>query len=320
VRERASIPTEMPTPVDGVVTMVLAPHTAPAARTSPPPLAGSLRTRHHDKQIVDVLLTAFSVITPLLGCAIGWIATMGGLRSLSSWLSTHEEQTKNDAISRIKKGLTATQPDADASECVNELVAGLDQWQMARQRTNARIAGLRRSFVACCFFPVFLGGGWLSAKISDPSTGFAQTLLVLCVLALLLIVVYGYPLFRLIMENGLPSKEALPGKTQVVPPSNTVSANEAATTQSLEWDPRSPAIQQPESTASVIASAVHTGKGQIIVASNIQAAEATPTPSIKTNVPNPSSQVAQGIGPVDQPKENSGHGSSRKRRRSPSSV
>jgi hypothetical protein len=155
-------------------------------------------------QFLNGLLATCGLITPLLIAALAWIASMGGLKSLSRWLSSHEEKTKDEAINRITKGLTAAQPNVNASECVNELVAGLDQWQLARQRTRGRTAGLRRCVGACWVFLFSVAGGWVSEKIGDPARGIEQTFLVMCMLAVLIIVFYGYPLVGLVMENGLP--------------------------------------------------------------------------------------------------------------------
>lgn len=265
-----------------------------------------------DPKALEIVLSTFSVLAPFLLGFVAWTTSMGGLRALSGWLPSLEEPVKHDAITRIKKGLTATQPEANASECVNELVAGLDQWQLARQRTNERIAGLRRSVWACLAFLLFLAAGWISDKIGNAALGFEQAFLILCMLALLVIVFYGYPLVLLVMENGVPTKEALSGKTQAIPSSNTVSATEAATAQGSKSVTMSPSSQLPAVTAPVVIPASTTPNAQSIPASTIASAATTvPAPNVLHSNGQPPGQVA----PLVEPEKNSSHGASRKRRR-----
>ncbi|WP_309890432.1 hypothetical protein [Archangium sp.] len=265
-----------------------------------------------DPKVLEVVLSAFSVLAPLLLAFVGWIASIGGLRALSGWLPSIEEPVRHDAIARIKKGLNATQLEANASECVNELVAGLDRWQLARQRTNERIAGLRRSVWACLAFVAFLAAGWVCAKIGDAALGFEQTFLILCVLALLVIVFYGYPLVLLVMENGIPSKETLSGKTQAIPSSNTVSATEAATAQSGKPVATNSSSQLPATTTPVVIPASTTPNAQAIPASNIALATTT---AVAPDALESKGQLPVQLPPLVEPAKNSSPGASRRRKR-----
>lgn len=189
-----------------------------------------------DPNTLDILIKALSGAAPVLIGFLIWVANIGGLKTLNGWFSNLDQSTKESAIEQIKKGLNASQPGEDASECVNELVAGLDRWQLSRQRINGRIVGLRRSTWACMAFLASLLGGWVTsvASTSPGARSLEQALLLICLLALLLIMSYGFPLIRLVIENGIPGRDALAGKTNNIPSSNIVSATEAATSLSIK--------------------------------------------------------------------------------------
>ena len=265
-----------------------------------------------DPKFLELVLGFFTALAPFLLGFVVWTTSMGGLRALSGWLASLQEPVKHDAITRIKKGLTATQPEANASECVNELVAGLDQWQLARQRTNERIAGLRRSVWACPTFLLFLAVAWISAKIGDAAIGLEQTSLILCALAFLAIVFYGYPLVRLVIESGLPSKEALSVKAQVIPSSNTVSATEAATAQSGKPVTTYPSTQSATTTAPIVIPASIAANAQAIPASNITSVTTT---AAAPNALDSNGQLPVQMAPLGEPAKNSSPGASRRRKR-----
>jgi hypothetical protein len=257
--------------------------------------------------LLDGFLKAATAFTPFFLSFLAWIAAIGGLRTLSGWLSSLEEPMKGDAINRIKKGLTAAHPDANALECVNELVAGLDQWQLASHRTKGRIEGLRRSVAACLIFLLSLGGGWVCSNLGEPARSFEQALLVLCLLSFLGIVFYGYPLISLVIENGLPSREVLSGKTQAVPISNTVSATEAATTHGVKPSPASPSTQLP-ATASAVAAPLT----PVMLTSNaVPVIMATAAPTAQKTP----SQLPESIAPLVDQGRSAAQGATRKRRR-----